>query len=104
MLAYKLRYKIEVFKTEKTKDLIGAFTENDVLVESVFADVNTGMGRTIQDGDKVIYTNETTFVIRNYPIINYTNWIKYNGDKYKIIGIQPLQDGSGQILKTVLMQ
>lgn len=103
MLAYKLNTKIEIFETVKTKNNIGAFVESDVLKASIFADVTAGMGRTVTNDDRVIHTNETTFIIRNYPMISYKMFVKYNGEKYKIIGLQLLPNGSGQIIKAAMI-
>jgi head-tail adaptor len=103
MLAHKLRYKIEIFLKTKTKNSIGSFTESEVLVDSVLADVQTTMGRTATNDGKVIHSTETTFIIRNYPKVTYDHIIKYDGQTYRIIGLQPLQDRTGQIIKTVMV-
>lgn len=102
MLAHRLKHKIEIWGKTEAKNSIGAVVVSNVKIANVFADVQTAMGRTLANDDRVIHTNETTFIIRNYPAVSYSNYVIYNGNKYKIIGLQPLPDGSGQILKTTL--
>ncbi|WP_017732716.1 phage head completion protein [Nafulsella turpanensis] len=101
MLAYKLKYKIEVWEKVKTKNSIGSTTESEVLVAAVSADVQTTMGKVATNDDRVLFTTESTFIIRNYPLVTYNHFIRFNGDDYRILGIQPLPDGTGQIIKGV---
>lgn len=102
MLAYKLRYKIEIWENQETRNTFGAISKADVLIDSVYADVQTSMGRVATTDDRVLHSTETTFFIRNHPQVTYKNFIKFNGDKYRIIGVQELPDRTGQIIKTVL--
>lgn len=104
MLAQKLRYQIGIWESVKTKNTIGSSVVSEVLISEVFADVQTSMGRTATTGDKVIHTTETTFIIRIHPVMKYSYFIRYAGEKYKVVGIQELPDRTGQIIKTVRVE
>ena len=102
MLAHTLRHKIEIYEKVKTKNSIGAMTETEVLIDSVYAEMQTSMGRAATNDDRVVYSTETNFIFRNHPVMNYNYFIKHNGEKYLIMGIQQISDRSGQIIKTIL--
>jgi head-tail adaptor len=101
MIAARLKYQIEIMEKVKVKSSIGSMTETEQLVQAVKADVQTAMGREVANDDRILHSTETTFIIRNWPVVTYSNFIRYKGDKYRIVAIQPLPDRSGQIIKTV---
>ena len=101
MIAARLRYQIEIWEKVKVKNSIGAIAESEHLVETVMADVQTAMGKVAANDDRILHVTETTFFIRNYPDMKYDYFIKYGGDNYRVLAIQPLPDRSGQIIKGV---
>ena len=101
MIAARLKYQIEIWEKVKAKSTIGSMTETEQLVETVMADVQTAMGKVAANDDRILHVTEATFFIRNYPEMKYDYFIKYNGDNYRVLAIQPLPDRSGQIIKGV---
>jgi head-tail adaptor len=101
MLAYRLKYEIEVWENVKAKNAIGSVTETPQLITTARADVQTAMGKVVANDDRVIHTTDTTFIIRNWPAITYNHFIKYEGQEYQVVAIQPMPDRTGQIIKTV---
>lgn len=100
MLAHRLKYQIEIWEETEVKDSIGSLVSTEQLVAAVFADHQASMGKVAANDDRILHTNETTFIIRNYPEMNYGHFVKYDGSVYTIIALQKLPDGSGQIIKT----
>lgn len=101
MLSYKLKYQIEIWLHTKGKNAVGSVTKIDTFVDWVRADVQASMGKVVANDDRVIHTTDTTFIFRNYPVMTYEHFIKYENETYKVIAIQPFPDRTGQIIKTV---
>jgi hypothetical protein len=101
MLAYKLRYQIEVWENVTAKNAIGSVTETSQLIEVVRADVIPKTGRVLSNDDRVIHTSETTFVTRKYPKVTYSHFIKYEGNEYRILSIKEICTGTTIIIETV---
>lgn len=100
MLSHRLKYQIEIWQNVEQKDSIGALVSTPVLLEKVMSDYRAIMGKVTTNDDRVLHTSEAEFIIRNYPVVSYDHFIKFAGSEYQIIAIQPLPDGSGQIIKT----
>jgi hypothetical protein len=101
MLGSRLKYSIEIYQEVKSLDSIGSTVITEQLIAPVKADIKTGIGRAVNKEDIIINQTEAVFYIRNYPVMSYDYFIKFKGDKYKILAINPFLDGSGQSIKAV---
>ena len=101
MIGNRLRYNIEIYGETKSRDALGSITSTDSLVAAVKADIKIDVGSQTNSEDVIINQTQATFYIRNYPKVTYDMYIKYEGDNYKILAVQPMLDRTGQTIKAV---
>ena len=91
MLSRKYNTKIAIYINEAVPDGYGGYTNEEVLVKSIWSNVETAKGSKFTDFGIADFKNPVIFQVRGYKNqIEFTenHFIKYKGVNYFVKGIE----------------
>lgn len=79
---------VEIWDFTKTKSEYGVVTNTLTKTYETRAKVIYTGGRRAVLNDQIVTPYQKTFIIRIYVPVKDTSWIKWNGDYYRVTGIE----------------
>lgn len=99
-----LREPIEIYRTAIVSDEYGSTTEEYTLLSRTRARVIHDSGNRQNSNDEIIFLYYKTFEVWMYvDIQENTDYILWNGRKYRVLSIEPVKEQNKKIIETQLI-